>query len=139
MIPAFIIDCSVTMAWCFHDEATPLAAAVQDRLIAEAALVPAHWPLEVANVLALAERRKRIAQPRSAEFLAHLAALDIQIDAETAGQALNQTLALCRSQNLTSYDAAYLELAIRRSLPLATLDEDLRAAARKLGVRVLGK
>jgi len=136
---AFIIDCSITMAWCFADEATPAASKVQDRLKTETVLVPAHWFLEVTNVLAMAEKRKRITVARSAEFLALLSQMDIDIDHETASRSFAHLLPLCRSHGLTSYDAAYLELALRRRLALASLDDDLRSAARQTGINVLGR
>lgn len=139
MTPTLIIDCSITMAWCFADEATDEASKVQDRLATEAAVVPAHWTLEVANVLAMAERRGRISALESEQFVSLLGVLDIQMDEEAPKRALSQILSLCRIHKLTSYDAAYLDLALRRGLPLASLDDDLRRAAKKLGVVVLGK
>jgi predicted nucleic acid-binding protein len=139
MTPGLIIDCSITMAWCFADEATEETARVQDRLIAEAAAVPAHWFLEVVNVLAMAERRKRISESDATGFLRLLAALDIQTDHETSKRAFDHLPPLCRSHGLTSYDAAYLELALRQRLPIASLDDDLRRAAARLGIEVLGK
>jgi len=101
--------------------------------------VPAHWFLEVANVVAMAERKNRISVAESTEFLSLLRTFDIEIDDEAAGRSFDQIIPLCRAQRLTSYDAAYLELAIRSQLPLASLDDDLRAAASRLGVPVLGK
>jgi predicted nucleic acid-binding protein len=139
MTPGLIIDCSMAMAWCFADEATAETAKVQDRLIAEAAVVPSHWFLEVVNVLAMAEKRKRIAAADASAFLRLLAALDIQTDHETSARAFDHLPPLCRSHGLTSYDAAYLDLALRRRLPLASLDDDLRQAAISLGIQVLGK
>jgi predicted nucleic acid-binding protein len=139
MTPGLIIDCSITMAWCFADEATVETARVQDRLIAEAAVVPSHWFLEVVNVLVMAERRKRISAADATGFLHLLSALDIQSDQETSTRAFDHLPSLCRSHELTSYDAAYLELALRRQLPLASLDDDLRRAAADLGIQVLGK
>lgn len=127
------------MAWCFADEATPAASKIQDRLEKETALVPAHWFLEVTNVLAMAERHKRITMARSAEFLAFLSEMDIETDHETAARAFAHLLPLCRSHGLTSYDAAYLELALRRRLPLASMDDDLRDAAMQTGLTVLGR
>jgi predicted nucleic acid-binding protein len=138
MKPAFIIDCSMTMAWCFEDEKSDEATQIQDRLAAEAAIVPVHWSLEVVNVLALAEKRKRISAADSTQFLKLLAVFDIQIDEQGPTQAFDHILPLCRSHPLTSYDAAYLDLAIRRQLPLATLDKDLRRGAMQLGLEVLG-
>jgi len=139
MSASFVIDCSITMAWCFSDEATPATANVQDRLEMEAALVPAHWFLEVTNVLAMAEKRKRITAAKSAAFLALLETMDIEVDHDTPARAFAHLLPLGRSHGLTAYDAAYLDLALRRRLPVASLDDDLRASAKALGVRVLGR
>lgn len=139
MTALFIIDCSIAMAWCFGDEATPKTAALLDRLDDDSAVVPAHWFLEVVNVLAMAEKRKRISAAHSSAFLSMLRTLDITLDAETAVKAFDQLLPLCRKHGLTSYDAAYLELALRRHLPLASLDAQLRTAAKQLGVELLGK
>jgi len=136
---AFVLDCSVTMAWCFGDEATAAAFAVLDRLGSETAVVPPHWFLEVANVLTMAEKRKRMTAPATTEFLKLLSALDIEIDNVTADRTFPHVLPLCRKYSLTSYDAAYLELAIRRQLPLASLDTELRLGAKHAGIKVLGK
>ncbi len=138
MSAAFIIDCSITMVWCFPDEATPGSSKLQDRLADETALVPAHWFLEVTNVLAMAENRKRITAAQSTEFLSLLETLDIEVDDEPAPRAFAHLLPLCRSHRSTSYDAAYLDLAMRRRLPLASLDDKLRKSARALGVELLG-
>jgi len=135
--PAFVLDCSIAMAWLFHDEATPRTAALLNRLATETAVVPAWWSIEVTNVLAMAERKRRITPAQSDAFIADLSRLGIERDEEAAGRAFTHLLALCRTHRLTSYDAMYLDLAIRRSLPLATLDADLRRTARKLGVGLL--
>ena len=139
MSAAFIIDGSLTMTWCFAEEATIESSKLQDRLERESALVPPHWFLEVTNVLAMAEKLKRIKPAKSAEFLSLLESLDIEVDGEPPARAFAQLLPLCRSHALTSYDAAYLELALRRRLPLATLDDGLRRGAIALGVEVLGQ
>lgn len=139
MTPTLILDCSMAMSWCFADESTPESLRIQDRLEAEAALVPSHWFLEVANVLAMAEKRKRISPEDSMEFVRLLSILDIQVDEESSHRAFNKLLPLCRNHGLTSYDAAYLDLALRRQLPIATLDDALRQAATSLGQQVLGK
>jgi predicted nucleic acid-binding protein len=136
---AFVLDCSVTMSWCFGDEATAAAFALLDRLGSETAVVPSHWFLEVANVLTVAEKRKRMTAPATAEFLKLLGALDIEIDNTPAGNVFPHVLPLCRKYSLASYDAAYLELALRRQLPLASLDNELRAGAKHAGIKVLGK
>lgn len=138
MTAAFVVDCSMAMAWLFHDEATPKTAALLRRLANETALVPAWWFIEVTNVLAMAERKGRITPRQSDVFIADLGKLGIERDDEAPDRAFTHLLALCRTYPLTSYDAIYLDLAIRRSLPLATLDEDLRKAARKLGIGLLG-
>jgi predicted nucleic acid-binding protein len=136
---AFVLDCSVTMSWCFGDEATAAAFALLDRLGSETAVVPSHWFLEVANVLTVAEKRKRMTAPATAEFLKLLGALDIEIDNTPADNVFPHVLPLCRKYSLASYDAAYLELALRRQLPLASLDNELRAGAKHAGIKVLGK
>jgi len=138
MNAAFVVDCSVAMAWLFHDEATPKTAALLNRLATETALVPGWWFIEITNVLAMTERRGRITPTQSDAFIADLGKLGIERDDEAPDRAFTHLLALCRTHRLTSYDAVYLDLAVRRNLPLATLDGDLRKSARKLGIRLLG-
>ena len=134
---AFVLDASIALAWCFHDESTPNTEALLDRLEDDTAVVPALWPLELGNILAAAERQGRLTPPRVTEFLALINGLDIEIDGETATRALRETLGLARAEGLTTYDAAYLELAIRLGLPLATRDNQLGRTAARLGVTVL--
>ena len=138
MTAAFVVDCSVAMAWLFNDEATPKTEALLTRLAAETALVPAWWFIEITNVLAMAERKGRITPAQSDAFIADLGKLGIERDDDAPHRAFTYLLALCRKHQLTSYDAIYLDLAVRHNLPLATLDEDLRKTAKKLGVRLLG-
>jgi predicted nucleic acid-binding protein len=133
----FVLDASVALAWCFEDENTPSARQILARLTAEVASVPATWPIEVANVLALAERRQRITPADSAEFIAKLEDVAILVDGETSSRAFGRVLDLAREERLTSYDAAYLELAMRLGVPLASKDADLCNAAQRLGVSVL--
>ena len=130
----FVLDCSITMAWCFGDEATPYTDAVRDALADRRAFVPVLWPLEVANVLLIGERRKRLDQARSLRFVGLLNALPIVIDGETNSRAFAEISHLARSYQLSAYDAAYLELASRLGLPLASLDNKLKAAAVAVGV-----
>jgi predicted nucleic acid-binding protein len=137
-VTEFVLDASVALAWCFEDEATAATRGVVERLAVEAASVPAIWPIEVANVLALAERRRRITPADSAEFIARLESLAIQVDEATASRAFTRVLDLAREERLTAYDAAYLELAMRLGVPLATKDGALSDAAKRLGVAVLG-
>lgn len=138
MSAAFVVDCSIAVAWLFHDEATPKTAVLLNRLATESALVPAWWFMEITNVLALAERKGRITPMQSDAFIADLSKLGIVRDDEAPDRAFTHILALCRTYRLTCYDAIYLDLAIRRSLPLATLDDDLRKTAKKLGIALLG-
>ena len=133
----FVLDASVALAWCFEDENTPSARQILARLREEAASVPATWPIEVANVLALAERRRRITPADSAEFIAKLEDVAILVDGETSSRAFGKVLDLAREERLMAYDAAYLELAMRLGVPLASKDADLCNAAQRLGVSVL--
>ena len=136
----FVLDCSVTMAWFFDDEASEVTDELLDVLNRDGrAVVAAHWALEVGNTLIMAGRRKRTHVADSSHFLAILDAMPIETDLETTVKAHSATLALARTHGLTLYDSAYLELAMRLSLPLATLDKDLRAAAKKAGVPCLPK
>lgn len=130
----FVLDCSLTVAWFFEDEMNRYARAVEDSLSMAAAVVPGLWPLEVANVLLVGERRNRATEANVTTFLRLLAALPIALDDDTASRAWQQSLHLARSHRLSVYDAAYLELALRRGLPLATLDDRLAAAATAAGV-----
>jgi predicted nucleic acid-binding protein len=135
---SLVLDSSVTLARVWSDETTDAVRQVFESLRDHGAWVPSLWRLEVANALEMAVRRGR----HPAEFrdgaLADLALLPIQIDPETDRQAWGATVHLATKHRLTLYDAAYLELALRRNLPLATLDEDLRAAARTEKLEVLG-
>lgn len=139
MSASFIVDCSLAMTWLFKDEATAHTNKLLRRLETETALVPALWHLEVTNVLAIAERQDRLTPDESDEFISELSKLDIETDHEADTRAFDHLLPLCRRHHLTSYDATYLDLALRRKLSLATLDEPLRKAAKKLGVKLLGK
>jgi predicted nucleic acid-binding protein len=134
----FVVDCSIAMAWLFHDEATPKTVALLNRLATETALVPAWWFIEITNVLAMAERKGRIIAKESDAFIADLGKLGFERDDEAPDRAFTHLLVLCRKHRLTSCDAVYLDLAIRRNLPLATLDEELRKTAKKVGVPLLG-
>ena len=139
MSPAFVLDCSIAMTWLFRDESTSKTAELLNRLGSESVIVPGWWFIEVTNVIALAERKGRITPAQSNSFISDLDTLDIQRDDEGSARAFAQLLPLCRTHRLTSYDALYLDLAIRRHLPLATLDEPLRQAAKKVGVKLLGR
>ena len=129
---------SLTVAWYFEDESTPATDALLDRVTDTGALVPSLRRLEVANVLQTAIRRQRIDAVYRDASLAELGLMPIIIDADTRTYAWSATLRLSERFSLTLYDAAYLELALRRSLPLATLDRDLQAAAPALNIPLLG-
>ena len=133
----FVLDCSVTMAWVFADEDDLYAASVRDRLDADVAVVPAVWPLEVGNALLVAERRKRVSRADAARFVGILHQLPIDVDATPTLASLDDVLQMAREAGLSTYDAGYLELAATHGLPLATLDERLKRAARQLGVALL--
>jgi predicted nucleic acid-binding protein len=134
----FVVDSSIALTWCFEDEAIPSADALLVRLTNDGAYAPSLWPLEVLNVLVMAQRHGRITSEDRQDRIELLRALPITIDAETAAQAWIMTNRLAERYRLTLYDAAYLELAQRLDLPLATLDVDLREAAKTLGVSLLG-
>lgn len=132
----FVLDCSVAMAWCFPDEAGPYSEKVLEDLAGSGAVVPSIWPLEVANVLLSAERRTRISKAQSRRFVELLQALPISVDETRAATVWDGVLSLARDQKLSAYDAAYLELAMREGVPIATRDETLLKAARRCGVPV---
>lgn len=133
-----VLDNSVTMRWFFGDgkpQELAYAGKVLDALKQDSALVPATWGLEVANVIARAEAKGLVTEARSGVFLDMLQGIDIEVDTATYARALSDTLQLARRYKLSSYDASYLELALRCGLPLATLDKDLQKAAKKTGVK----
>lgn len=130
----FVLDGSVALAWLFQDEQDPYADAIIARLPGLEMAVPRLWHLEVANVLLFGERRGRCSPADTMQWLGYLAGLPIVMDGETESRAWSDTLSLARQHALTAYDAAYLELAMRRGLPLATLDAKLKGAAQAVGV-----
>ena len=130
----FALDCSVTMAWCFDDEATAYSDSVLESLAGSRAVVPSLWPLEVTNATFAGERRKRLDEARSQRFLILLQALPIIVDDETSSWAFSNIIHLARAYQLSTYDVAYLDTAIRHGLPLATLDAALKQAAQAVGV-----
>ena len=133
-----VIDASIALSWYFEDERTPAANALLDQVAAEGAVVPSLWKLETANGLQIALRRQRINAAFRDRALRQLARLPITIDHETDVHAWTATLQLADRFGLTLYDAAYVELAQRRAVPLATLDGELRLAAEALGLILLG-
>jgi predicted nucleic acid-binding protein len=135
---SFVLDTSVTMAWCFEDEMDAYSNEMLKQVAGDGAVVPGLWPIEVVNVLVLAERRKRLARADAARFLDILRRLPIQIDDTPAAMIFDDVSTIARDTGLTAYDAVYLSLAMTRGLPLATRDAALRKAARDVGVKVAG-
>jgi predicted nucleic acid-binding protein len=137
-MPAFVCDASVAIAGVADDERHPDCETLLERAIMDGATAPAIWPLEVANILTLKFRRKLISGEGRKRALYSIAGLAVSIDIVAAGtSAFGTTIALADAHRLTTYDAAYLELAMRLGLPLATLDRSLAAAARAERVAVL--
>ncbi len=137
MTSSLIIDASVTLSWCFPEETNPLSQGALDALEAGAeAVVPCLWPLEVTNVLIAAERRGRITTEVGEEFLSDLKELSLTVDPMDVARTFGTIYRLAREHKLTAYDAAYLELAIRKGIPLATLDADLKKAATASAVEI---
>lgn len=134
---AFVLDSSVAMSWCFEDETTPYTERVLELLTHSQAVAPAVWPIEISNVLLVAEHRGRITTARSTRFLRLLEDLPISIDSSMSQLSPSGPLELGRAYNLSAYDASYLELAMREQMPLATLDVHLREAAAKSGVELV--
>lgn len=134
---ALVLDASIMLNWYFEDEGEDADELIMD-LSQTDAVVPAHWAAEVANGILVGERRGRSTPAQVAGLYALLGNMRIELDGEGNEKALELILPLARAHKLTAYDALYLELAERRGLPLATLDVDLAAAARSVGVEVLG-
>jgi predicted nucleic acid-binding protein len=131
-----VLDASVAVSWCFADQASPATDRLLDQVRDSGALVPELWFLELGNVLVQAERRGKIAAADVAVRLDLISALPVMVDRNIVGRAWNEILDLARAKRLTVYDATYLELALRRRLPLFTRDKALADAARHHGVAV---
>jgi predicted nucleic acid-binding protein len=135
---SFVLDASVTMAWCFEADATPYTDHVLDRMeLGEQAWVPVLWRLEVVNALLKAKRQRRISTERAKQFLHEMRDFTIEVDHECLDIADGEIFQLGLRHQLSSYDAAYLELAIRRRLPLASNDNNLILAAKASSVTLV--
>ena len=131
-------DASITLPWCFLDEATPWTEMLLNRVVAgERVIVPAHWSIEVTNGLLMAVRRRRVFPTKIEEFIEDIGVLPVQIEPARSPETWVALVALAERHRLTTYDAAYLELAQRVGLPLATLDGDLRKAAQAEGALLM--
>ncbi len=132
-----VLDCSVTAAWLFEEEESlEYSDAMLDALKGGVACIPAHWFSEIANAIAMSERRKRHSEADRTRLLQMLEILPLDVD-EASLERLDRILGLANEHRLTAYDAAYLELAMRKGLPLATLDKDLIRAAKRAGVALV--
>lgn len=136
---SLVLDGSVTLGWFYPNETTLALDELFERVVVQGAFVPELWKIEVANSLSQGIQRRRITAKDREEALIDLDALSIAVDRHTGKYVWRETIALADKHRLTVYDATYLELALRLSLPLATLDEDLRQAAQQEGLRLLGK
>ena len=136
MSSRFVIDNSVVMSWCFEDEGNSYAEDVLESLESGEAFVPAIWPLEVGNVLLVAERKKRLSHASAVRFLGLLGGLPVSVEQEPPDRMLKEILSLAREHELSTYDASYLDLAMRLDLPISTLDISLLKAAGKCEVPI---
>lgn len=134
MFPRFVLDNSVVMAWCFEDEGNPYVDAVLNSMETVEAMVPAIWPLELGNALLVAERKKRLSEASVVRFLSLVGTLPILVEQEAPERMLKEILSLARDRGLSTYDASYLDLAMRLGLPIATQDDSLKKAAQKVRV-----
>ncbi|MBU1670073.1 MAG: type II toxin-antitoxin system VapC family toxin [Actinobacteria bacterium] len=122
------------MSWCFEDEGDPYVGAILESLEDGEAFVPGIWPLEVGNVLLVAERKKRLSEASVVRFIELVSSLPMNVDQETPERALREVISLAREQGISTYDASYLDLAMRMGLPIATLDTSMRRAAGRLKI-----
>ena len=137
MSKQFVLDNSVVMAWCFQDQTNRYTEAVLDKIETAEAFVPAIWPLEVGNVLLVAERKKLLSKADATRFLSLLRGLPITVEQESPERMLTEILSLAREHRLSTYDASYLDLTMRLGVPLATQDKALTPAAKKCGVSLV--
>jgi predicted nucleic acid-binding protein len=132
---AIVVDASIALAWCFPDEASDYADSILVAIKTQTLIVPAIWAVEIANALLVGERRKRIRQPDVRRFVELLKGLNIAEDAQPVADTVSNIFPLAQNYRLSAYDAAYLDVAVRRDIPLATLDGDLREAALAAGIK----
>ncbi len=131
-----VVDASVVLAWTFQDESNPYADSILGRLSQEEAVVPSLWQFELANSLVQAQRRGRASERDIVQLRKLIENMHVKTSFQSVDLVIRVVLELARSHRLTVYDAAYLEIAMREGLPLATLDDDLRAAAERVGVEL---
>lgn len=136
-MPGLIVDASIVLATVLPDEGSALAEHAMDTLSESGALVPLHWPLEIANGLLIAQRRGRVSAEARKKAISYMTQLPVELDGDTHRYALSSISGIAERLGLTAYDAAYLELVARSALPLATLDDQLFRAAKKAQLPVL--
>jgi predicted nucleic acid-binding protein len=137
-VSRFVVDASVVLTWCFPDENSTLAYRVAQMFKqGDSAIAPSFWPHEVLNALLVGEKRKRISSDLTRTFLTDLATLPIVLQELQSDAVFDRIQSLSREHGLTTYDAAYLDLAQTKRLPIATLDEDLIRACAKTGVALI--
>jgi predicted nucleic acid-binding protein len=136
IVNGIVIDASVALAWCFPDEVSDYADGVLVALEDRTAMVPAIWSTEITNALLVGERRKRIRQPEVQRFVELLKGLSILEDGQPFADTVSYILPLAREHDLSAYDAAYLDVALRHGAPLATLDAALQSACRAAGIKI---
>ena len=129
-----VIDAPVALAWCFPDEVSDYAETVLLALEKRAAMVPAIWASEITNALLVGERRNRLRRPEVLRFVELLKSMEIFQDVQPVTDTINHVFPLAQEYRLSAYDAAYLDVAVRRQIPLATLDSNLRKAALAAGI-----
>ncbi len=131
-----VVDASTALAWCFPDETSEYADGVLVGLEGHTILAPAVWSLELANAVLVGERKKRLSQPEIKSLITLLESLPVVQDTQPLSENIRSVLPLARAHGLSAYDAAYLELSIRHSAPLATLDGKLQKAANETGIKL---
>ena len=136
IVNGIVIDASVALAWCFPDEASDYADRVLVALENQTAIVPSIWSVEVTNALLVGERRKRIQQPEVRRFVELLKGLNILEDGQPFADTVSNILPLAREYDLSAYDAAYLDVAVRHGASIATLDVALQKAGRAAGIKI---
>jgi predicted nucleic acid-binding protein len=130
------IDASVALAWCFPDEASNYADSVLLALENQTVIVPTIWAVEITNALLVGERRKRIRQPEIRRFVDLLKGLSVVEERQKFAETVSNVLPLAREYDLSAYDAAYLDVAIRHEIPLATLDAAMQKACTAAGIEI---
>lgn len=134
----FVLDASIVLTWCFPDEEAQKAEEISEKIaLGDKLAVPAFWRHEVLNALLMGEKRKRLTNELIQAFIKDLEQLPAEVDMPAAGTVFHSTQVLCRKHGLTAYDAAYLELAIRHRIALATADDALERAARAEGIEIV--